>query len=55
MVVRIMGSWLPAVRVTDKGQDHYYFLQTLGRSAIRVATELLHLAVKQIPVSQVGE
>ena len=36
-------------------QDHYYFLQTLGRSAKRVATELLHLAVKQIPVSQTGE
>jgi hypothetical protein len=30
-------------------------LQTLGRSANRVATELLYLAVKQIPVSQIGE
>lgn len=55
MVVRTVGCWLLAVRVTDKGQDHYYFLQTLGRSAKRVATELLHLAVKQIPVSQVRE
>ncbi|MFN8708128.1 MAG: hypothetical protein ACK50J_15735, partial [Planctomyces sp.] len=54
------GKWsqnriLLAAGVTDDWQDHYYFLQTLGRSAKRVATELLYPAVKQIPVSQIGE
>lgn len=48
---RTVSCWLRAVGVTDDWQDHYYFLQTLGRSAKRVATELLHLAVKQIPVT----
>ena len=52
---RTVSCWLRAVGVTDDWQDHYYFLQTLGRSAKRVATELLHLAVKRIPVSQIGE
>jgi len=52
---RTVACWLRAAGVTDDWQDHYYFLQTLGRSSKRVATELLHLAVKQIPVSQVGE
>ena len=52
---RTVSCWLRAEGVTDDWQDHYYFLQTLGRSAKRVATELLHLAVKQIPVSQIDE
>ena len=52
---RTVSCWLRAAGVTDDWQDHYYFLQTLGRSAKCVATELLHLAVKQIPVSQVSE
>ena len=51
---RTVSSWLRAAGVSDDWQDHYYFLQTLGRSAGRVATELLHLAVKQIPVSHIG-
>ena len=51
---RTVSSWLRAVGVGDDWQDHYYFLQTLGRSAGRVATQLLFLAVKQIPVSHVG-
>jgi len=51
---RTVSSWLRAAGVSDDWQDHYYFLQTLGRSAGRVATELLHLAVKQIPISHVG-
>lgn len=51
---RTVSSWLRAAGISDDWQDHYYFLQTLGRSAGRVATELLHLTVKQIPVSHVG-
>lgn len=52
---KTVSCWLRAAGVNDDWQDHYYFLQTLGRSAKRVATELLHLAVKQIPMSQIGE
>ena len=51
---RTVSSWLRAAGVSDDWQDHYYFLQTLGRSARRVATELLRLAVRQIPKSHVG-
>jgi|GEM_PF-2888800 len=52
---RTVSSWLRAVDVGEDWQDHYYFLQTLGRSSRRVATQLLHLAVRHIPVSHVGE
>ena len=41
---RTVSCWLRAAGVTDDWQDHFCFLQTLGRSAKRVATELLHLA-----------
>ena len=51
---RTVSSWLRAAGVSEDWQDHYYFLQTLGRSAGRVAFELLQLAVKQVPVSHVG-
>jgi hypothetical protein len=51
---RTVSSWLRAAGVSDDWQDHYYFLQTLGRGAGHVATRLLFLAVKQIPVSHVG-
>ena len=29
---RTVSCWLRAADVTDDWQDHYYFLQTLGRS-----------------------
>lgn len=51
---RTVSSWLRAAGVSDDWRDHYYFLQTLGRSAGRVATLLLFLAVKRIPFSHVG-
>jgi hypothetical protein len=34
---RTVSSWLRAAGVADDWQDHYHFLQTLGRSAGRVA------------------
>lgn len=51
---RTVSSWLQAAGVADDWQNHYYFLQTLGRSAGPVAMRLLLLAIKQIPVSHVG-
>jgi hypothetical protein len=52
---RTVSCWLRSGDVSEDWQDHYYFLQTLGRSAKRVATQLLHLAVRHIPVSHAGE
>jgi DDE superfamily endonuclease len=52
---RTVSSWLRAAGVSDDWQDHYYFLQTVGRNAGGLATKLLHLAVRQIPFSHVGE
>jgi hypothetical protein len=52
---RTVSRWLRAAGVSDDWQDHYYFLQTLGRKAKHVAKQLVHVAVRQIPVSHVGE
>lgn len=42
---RTVSCWLRAAGVSDDWQDHYYFLQTLGRKAKHVAKQLLHVAV----------
>jgi hypothetical protein len=34
---RTVSRWLRAAGVSDDWQDHYYFLQTLGRKAKHVA------------------
>lgn len=52
---RTVSSWLKAVEVGYDWRDHYYFLQTLGRSVKWVSTELLFLVVKRIPKTHVGE
>jgi hypothetical protein len=52
---RTVSSWLRAVGVGDDWQDHYYFLQTLGRTAAAVSTRLLLVALRYIPRSHVGE
>ena len=52
---RTVSSWLRAAAVGDDWQNHYHFLQTVGRSAGGIAKSLLYLAVRQIPVSHVGE
>ena len=52
---RTVSCRLRAAGVSDDWQDRYYFLQTLGRKAKHVAKQLLHVAVRQIPVSHVGE
>ena len=43
---RTVSSWLRAWQaVGDDWQNHYHFLQTVGRSAGGIAKSLLHLAV----------
>lgn len=51
---RTVSSWLRAAGVGKDWQDHDYFLQTVGRSAGRVASRLVFLAVRQISGSHVG-
>jgi hypothetical protein len=51
---RAVSSSLRAAGVSDDWQDHYSFLQTVGRKAKHVAKQWLLVAVRQIPVSQVG-
>jgi len=52
---RTVSCWLRAACVGDDWHNHYHFLQTVGRNASHLATRLLHLAVKQIPFSHVGD
>ena len=52
---RTVSRWLRAAGVSDDWQDYYHFLQTVGRNAGHMATKLLHLAVRQIPLSHVGD
>jgi hypothetical protein len=52
---RTVSSWLRAAGVGGDWQDHYYFLQTVGRKAGEIAKLLLILAARQIPARHVGE
>ncbi len=51
---RTVSSWLRAAGVGDDWRNHYYFLQTLGRKAREVSTQLLRIALRWIPRSRVG-
>lgn len=50
-----VSSWFRAGNARKDRQDHCHFLQLLGRCSKGVATQLLHLAVRHISVSHVGE
>lgn len=52
---RTVSCWLRACGVSDDWRDHYYFLQTLGRSAGEAALAVLKLALREIPVNHVGD
>jgi hypothetical protein len=52
---RTASRWFVAAGITDDWRDHYYFLSSLGRKTKWVATELLKIAIRQIPQSHVGE
>ena len=52
---RTVLSWLRAAGATADWQDHYYFLQTVGRNVRPLATKLFFLAIRQIPFRHVGE
>lgn len=47
---RTVTTWLRAAGVSDDYQDYYYFLSVLGRKTKLVATALLSLVLRTIPL-----
>ena len=47
---RTVTSWLRAAGVSDDFQDYYYFLAPLGRKTKSVATQLLALLLRTLPL-----
>ena len=45
-----MTTWLRAAGVSDDFQDYYYFLAALGRKTKSVATQLLLLVLRTLPL-----
>jgi hypothetical protein len=49
---RTVTTWLRAAGVSDDFQDYYYFLAPLGRKAKSVATQLLILVLRSLPLPE---
>jgi hypothetical protein len=49
---RTVTSWLRAAGVSDDYQDYYYFLECVGRKCKSIASQLLVLVLKTIPLPQ---
>jgi hypothetical protein len=47
---RTVTTWLRAAGVSDDYQDYYYFLAALGRKTRSVATQLLALVLRTLPL-----
>ena len=47
---RTVTTWLRAAGISDGYQDYYYFLASLGRKTEKVATQLLLLVLRQLPL-----
>jgi hypothetical protein len=47
---RTVTTWLRAAGVSDDYQDYYYFLAALGRKTKSVATQLLSLVLRTLPL-----
>ena len=47
---RTVTTWLRAAGVSDDYQDYYYFLSALGRKTKSVATQLLLLLLRTLPL-----
>jgi hypothetical protein len=48
---RTVTTWLRAAAVSDDYQDYYYFLSALGRKTKSVATQLLLLVLRTLPLA----
>jgi len=49
---RTVTTWLRAAGVSDDYQDYYYFLAALGRKTKSVATQLLGLVLRTLPLPE---
>jgi hypothetical protein len=49
---RTVTSWLRAAGITDDFDDYYYFLAPLGRKTKSVATQLVTLLLRTLPLPQ---
>jgi hypothetical protein len=49
---RTVSSWLRAAGISDDYQDYYYFIASVGRNASCVATQLLGLILRMLPLPE---
>ena len=49
---RTVTSWLRAAGVSDDFQDYYYFLEPVGRKSKSIATQLVALILRTLPLPQ---
>jgi hypothetical protein len=49
---RTVTTWLRAVGISDDFDDYYYFLASVGRKSESVATQLLVLVLRELPVAR---
>jgi hypothetical protein len=49
---RTVTSWLRAAGVSDDYQDYYYFLASVGRKSESIATQLLELVLRVLPLPE---
>jgi hypothetical protein len=49
---RTVTTWLRAAGISDDYQDYYYFLASLGRKTEKVATQLLLVILRQLPLPE---
>ena len=47
---RTVTTWLRAAGISDDYQDYYYFLAALGRKTESVATQLVLLLLRRLPL-----
>jgi len=49
---RTVTTWLRAAGVSDDYQDYYYFLECVGRKSESMATRLVALVLRRLPLSE---
>jgi hypothetical protein len=49
---RTVTSWLRAAGVSDDYQDYYYFLSSVGRNSKSIATQLVILVLRTLPLPE---
>ncbi|MCH8841001.1 MAG: hypothetical protein IH831_10100 [Planctomycetes bacterium] len=52
---RTVTSWLRAVGISDDFDDYYYFLAAVGRKTESIATQLVLLVLRVLPLPMYGK